>query len=699
MFGSSSRIDPSSSSRYGRLSGLSLHRPHVGTRSIYSSILGSPAWLESAYTELQELGDDDVSERYPNGAHRVIPGAYGSTGCVNAMDWEEGGRERLATAGDDTKICIWSPGHVPPRSGSNKAYRPQLNYGLTETIDTGHRANIFSVKWAPHDETRLFSAGADCTARVYDLSLVSNPSLSTTPTSADLCRRRFSRPALPWSHHSDSACTSVIRCHTDRVKRISTEPYSPSTFLTCSEDGTVRQHDLRQPHACRPAARIPHRIFDRDNSTRGRGCPEPLADYGDMKLYSLSLSKLESHLFAVAGQSPFAYLHDRRMLRGPMIRDWSIEPSRHNLTECVRRFGVPNPMGVERGYISESIVAVKMSPTRSNDLIVSYSERGIYRFDILGDSYESIQRHDLGHEDEQIEAEDDQGDSERVERSKKSKLELPQERSRKRFVPEPLGLDPTPTRVLRQDSPRSEPAISTTVQQATAGTSSLSDDELGIDSEENDESGGREPSVTFSPYEASSRPSPEPDPEVPIVGPIMHYDGHANSQTLKDVNFAFEGQVVVSGSDDGNFFCWDRDSGECVAVFQADSSVVNVVQPHPRLPILAVSGIDSTVKLFGPTNPAADRKEYGNLVDEFETIKSRNMSRHGSNPNLGFSASTMPDALLRLLAARMAQLDRNGDGDGQDESGGPDLGTRGIRVVFGDPDETGETRAADCTIM
>lgn len=37
--------------------------------------------------------------------------------------------------------------------------------------------------------------------------------------------------------------TRVYRSHADRVKRIVTES-SPNVFLTCSEDGEVRKHDV-----------------------------------------------------------------------------------------------------------------------------------------------------------------------------------------------------------------------------------------------------------------------------------------------------------------------------------------------------------------------------------------------------------------------------------------------------------------------
>lgn len=130
--------------------------------------------------------------------------------------------------------------------------------------------------------------------RVFDINLATNPKLSSIsidPPSGSQYR--------PWTHHeSATACTHAFRCHQDRVKRVATEA-SPDIFLTCAEDGTVRQHDLRMHHVCRKSR------FDKSSDVK---CPPPLAEYPGLSLYSLTISKLRPHLFVVAGQSPYAFL-------------------------------------------------------------------------------------------------------------------------------------------------------------------------------------------------------------------------------------------------------------------------------------------------------------------------------------------------------------------------------------------------------
>jgi WD40 repeat protein len=43
---------------------------------------------------------------------------------------------------------------------------------------------------------------------------------------------------------------------------------------------------------------------------------------------------------------------------------------------------------------------------------------------------------------------------------------------------------------------------------------------------------------------------------------------------------------------------WDKTTGELAGIWEGDGSVVNVIEAHPFLPTVAVSGIDNTVKLF-----------------------------------------------------------------------------------------------------
>ncbi|XP_018321214.1 DDB1- and CUL4-associated factor 6 isoform X2 [Agrilus planipennis] len=94
------------------------------------------------------------------------------------------------------------------------------------------------------------------------------------------------------------------------------------------------------------------------------------------------------------------------------------------------------------------------------------------------------------------------------------------------------------------------------------------------------------------------------------------YTGHRNARTMiKEATF-WGNQFVMSGSDCGHVFVWDRETAELAMLLQADQHVVNCLQPHPTLPILATSGIDHDIKLWSPVldEPNFDEKAADDLV-------------------------------------------------------------------------------------
>uniref|UniRef100_A0A8I3MPB8 DDB1 and CUL4 associated factor 6 n=2 Tax=Canis lupus familiaris TaxID=9615 RepID=A0A8I3MPB8_CANLF len=61
----------------------------------------------------------------------------------------------------------------------------------------------------------------------------------------------------------------------------------------------------------------------------------------------------------------------------------------------------------------------------------------------------------------------------------------------------------------------------------------------------------------------------------------MVYKGHRNSRTMiKEANF-WGANFVMSGSDCGHIFIWDRHTAEHLMLLEADNHVVNCLQPHP----------------------------------------------------------------------------------------------------------------------
>ena len=172
----------------------------------------------------------------------------GHSGCVNALrflscavlmmikgsqsvSWSTSGR-LLASGSDDQHLNIHT-------------YHPETStapFSLNTTVATGHRANIFSVKFMPQSGDRtLITAAGDAEVRVFDLeysgrSMGASDGANIAHTSRG---QRFQNLYRGVRYLSDGNTNArIYRSHGDRVKRIVTES-SPNLFLTCSEDGEV----------------------------------------------------------------------------------------------------------------------------------------------------------------------------------------------------------------------------------------------------------------------------------------------------------------------------------------------------------------------------------------------------------------------------------------------------------------------------
>ncbi|XP_063222429.1 DDB1- and CUL4-associated factor 8-like [Bacillus rossius redtenbacheri] len=84
---------------------------------------------------------------------------------------------------------------------------------------------------------------------------------------------------------------------------------------------------------------------------------------------------------------------------------------------------------------------------------------------------------------------------------------------------------------------------------------------------------------------------------------IHRYEGHRNNATVKGVNFfGPRSEFIVSGSDCGNIFFWEKESEAIVQWMPGDENgVVNCLEPHPQMPILASSGLDDDIKIWVPS--------------------------------------------------------------------------------------------------
>ncbi|KAK4705864.1 hypothetical protein P7C70_g323, partial [Phenoliferia sp. Uapishka_3] len=329
----------------------------------------------------------------------------------------------------------------------------------------------------------------------------------------------------------------------------------------------------------------------------------------------------------------------KRMIREAVIRDWGVELDEgQRLTKCVRRFGVPDGKGGKE-VIPNHVVATKLSESNSRDLLVSYSGEAVYLFDTDGETYVPQPK---SHRPRRTRVDSDPSSNVKRRRAENNE-DLEEEEG---WEGREFGED------RPDEMPSPGPLHTNPITATSESHPSAPNPNYDLDPED---SPAPSTSSSRSPSPIPRRRRPDYEPTVPLIAPSQRYAGHANDETVKDVNFAFAGESVVSGSDDGNWFVWEKEGGELKGVYRGDESVVNVLQPHPRLPFVALSGIDNTIKIFGPTTT---QSLSSNLVSESETIIRRNKARlqHGHS---AFSDQA-GQALFNLIAARMPPDGRGG---------------------------------------
>ncbi|BET02723.1 WD domain, G-beta repeat [Nesidiocoris tenuis] len=146
------------------------------------------------------------------------------------------------------------------------------------------------------------------------------------------------------------------------------------------------------------------------------------------------------------------------------------------------------------------------------------------------------------------------------------------------------------------------------------------------------------------------------------VNYTQKYTGHRNSRTMiKEATF-WGDDYVISGSDCGHIFMWEKETARLKMLLQADHHVVNCVQPHPFLPVLASSGIDYDVKLWAPTQeePQFDQVMADELVD-------RNVIMLEETRD----TITVPASFMIRMLACLDQIRRGGRRAGQRRESNP----------------------------
>ncbi|XP_013111761.2 DDB1- and CUL4-associated factor 8 [Stomoxys calcitrans] len=141
-----------------------------------------------------------------------------------------------------------------------------------------------------------------------------------------------------------------------------------------------------------------------------------------------------------------------------------------------------------------------------------------------------------------------------------------------------------------------------------------------------------------------------------VSGEYLHcYKGHYNQKTIKGVNFFGPNcEYIISGSDCGNIFYWDKNTEAILNFMPGDTAgVVNCLEPHPTTPILATSGLDHHIKIWTPSA----EKHPPDLTKLTQCVR-RNLRRTVMDEALEFDNSQL-QYFIRQILCRHRNRNRN----------------------------------------
>ncbi|KAH8319967.1 hypothetical protein KR074_010462 [Drosophila pseudoananassae] len=587
-----------SSSRYQRqqtpLNATSLHwqRQQYGhelDELLRRRLLASPAYVDRLEQEAILAGHD---------------------GCVNCLEWTSDG-SWLASGSDDYRVMIWDP----------------FRQRCVHVITTKHLGNMFSVKFLPkHNNNIIATCAADKFIYVYDIN---------------------------HSNETLFACN----CHLMRAKRLATAQDSPHVFWSAGEDGCILQLDMREPHRCRP---------EEGSSVRILSLTNPVETATEAKC--LAINPRQTEYLAVGANDPFARIFDRRKLPstdGDALRACVAYYAPGQIVK-----------NISRNIVHESRAVTYLTFNgNGTELLVNMGCEHVYRYDLNSaeppvfydlPAYTSPV---VQEDDEQVKAAPHKSRSlpPCIEVHKKEGNEFLENGklgaaidaysaalakypkgevlylnratalmrrgwfgdiyAALRDCHEALRLDPSYVKahfrlaraLLELHRPQdAEKCLQALIQRFPSFANNHGVLLLNKDIKEN-----RRQSQNTEP------PEPEPvedgfrylrlrdveyDLRTSARDYMQRYVGHCNITTdIKEANYlGSQGEFIAAGSDDGNLYIWEGDTGKIRAVYRADSAIVNCVQPHPSICMLATSGIDHDIKIWSPCAPSP--AERPNLV-------------------------------------------------------------------------------------
>ncbi|CAH8567520.1 unnamed protein product [Schistosoma turkestanicum] len=150
---------------------------------------------------------------------------------------------------------------------------------------------------------------------------------------------------------------------------------------------------------------------------------------------------------------------------------------------------------------------------------------------------------------------------------------------------------------------------------------------------------------------------------------VMKYCGRECCSTVVKVSTFWGRNFILSGSECGHLIAWNRNTGKPELAIKADTSVVNRIIPHPRFPMIAVSGIDRSIKIIEPDPNVYEENDVDNDDDDYsESTFMKVVKQHEEEAyqlcqtneirtkQILSSGNNHLDSIARLRAGRIARM-------------------------------------------
>lgn len=542
---------------------------------------------------------------------------------VNTICFDETGN-KLVSGCNNGKVFVWDLS----KANSLK---------LQREFDFGSTTSIYTTNFMPKSDSDIILSGGD--DRKISLSRVSS-----------------------------NSCFKQFNCHRSSVWKVEVEKNNPYTFLSASEDSTVRFFDLRENHQCGSFdTRCQNVLVDLKKEDKrlynGNGISITTFSTLHIEIYSLALNPVNSNYFVIGGNDPVVRLFDRRML--------STSSTNPNKSSPVHKWIPVDILTQSRENTNAHYITGLNWNHDGSKIAVSYSGNQIFILDSKISKIENALRKNTkkkrkNHTDEQefqsmkckIKKEEEKtenrdenetisnsndfttyynnhNDSSNYENSIRGRVHSQRLRTstnentshsrQTRYSDHSLNLSPENLRPLIYSSIYSSPLqlrrMNNTEGNTTPSNEPLNEPERNLTQNSN-ELNHNQNLISIGRWLNMSRRREFMDSDLKVLSVCK---GYKNIEGVcKNVAFyGSESEYVISGSDDGTIFIWDirtKDSKIVNILTSDDKKLISCVIVHPCWSKILSSGSSEDIKIWSPILSEPDKKSK----ETIETIVKKN---------------------------------------------------------------------------